>query len=551
MTDSSNPTADENEATHTSEPEARGASAPAEASSEAPAQPSGEAVAATEESTQEASPAASEEAPAAEEAPAPEASAQEAPQETTAQDAPADAPEVAPAEEPPAETAPVAEASEPARAADAQESPAEAPTDAAPQADAAPQESAASAETPAEAKPEEVTPAEPKAEPTLEEILEANPELREVAAAIEARTPVEGKVIGWNKGGFHVTLNGTPAFCPKSQIELGKPKKAASYIDRDLTFRILEIKDAGKRIVVSRSDILREERQALLENLHQAVKSGDPLEGRVSSITEFGAFVDLGGLEGLVHLSQLSRRRVETPRDVVNIGDQVKVKVTKIEKGGERISLSMKALEPDPWQGAADRYPTGGTFTGKILRKTDFGLFVELEDGLEGLVHTSQLPLGKKLEDSEYEIGNEITGWIRDTNPERRRLSLALREVAQTNPWKDIHERFSEGAEIEGQVEQVAKFGVFVMLEPGLTGLLPFSAMQRGPNSTARPPLPGQSIKVQIASIDSKKRRISLAPVGSKLEGTRADYQDYKKNTTTSDSGLGQMAAAFAKLKNG
>ncbi|MEM1247763.1 MAG: S1 RNA-binding domain-containing protein [Acidobacteriota bacterium] len=398
----------------------------------------------------------------------------------------------------------------------------------------------------AEAAPAEA-PAEPAPEPTMEEILAANPQLVEIHAAIESKIPVEGKVIGWNKGGFHVTLGGTPAFCPKSQIELGKPKKAASYVDRSLTFRVIEIKDAGKRVVVSRADILKEQRQQLLQTLSERVLSGEPMTGKVTSITDFGAFVDLGGLEGLVHLSQLSRKRVETPRDVVQIGNEVQVKVTKIEKGGDRISLSMKALEPDPWKNADERYPTGSQFTGKILRKTDFGLFVELEDGLEGLVHTSQLPLGKKLEDSEFEIGNEITGWIRDANPERRRLSLALREVAQTNPWKDVHERFTEGAEVEGQVEQVAKFGVFVMLEPGLTGLLPFSAMQRGPNSTARPPQPGQGIKVQISSIDAKKRRISLAPIGSKLEGTKADYQEYKKSTDTG-TGLGAMAAAFAKL---
>ena len=401
-------------------------------------------------------------------------------------------------------------------------------------------EGAAAATETAEAEPEQ----------TLEEVLATNPQLAEINAAIRSRVPVEGKVIGWNKGGFHVTLNGTPAFCPKSQIELGKPKKASSYIDRNLTFRVLEIKDLGKRIVVSRADILSEQRRALLGALEDHVKSGEPLHGKVSSITDFGAFVDLGGLEGLVHLSQLSRKRVETPRDVVQVGNDVLVKVTKIEKGGERISLSMKALEPDPWKNADERYPTGNQFTGKIMRKTDFGLFVELEDGLEGLVHTSQLPLGKKIEDKDYNVGNEITGWIRDANPERRRLSLALREVATTNPWKDVHERFDEGAEVVGQVEQVAKFGVFVMLEPGLTGLLPFSAMQRGPNSTARPPLPGQDIKVQIASIDAKKRRISLAPLGSKLEGTKADFQDFKKSTTEgTSSGLGQMAAAFAHLK--
>jgi small subunit ribosomal protein S1 len=378
-----------------------------------------------------------------------------------------------------------------------------------------------------------------------------SPELEAILAAHARGERIEGRVIGWNKGGFHVVVNGVPAFCPKSQIELENPKRAAAYVDRTFAFRVLEIKDNGKRVVLTRRQVLLEDRQKNLELLRQKKASGEPIDGKVTSITDFGAFVDVGGLEGLVHLSQLSRRRVESARELVQVGQPVQVKVLKIEKGGERISLSMKALEPDPWNTVTERFGTGSTFEGKVVRKADFGLFVDVGDGIEGLVHTSNLALGKTMDSPEYAEGSAISGWVREVDPERRRLALSLREVAQSNPWADVKSRYGEGAEVEGRVEQVARFGVFVELEPGLTGLLPFSSLPetQGP----RPPRqfqPGEKLQVIVDAIDTKRRRISLAPVGSRLEGTKSDYRDYQKKQTSS-TGLGALAAAFEKLQQG
>ena len=426
---------------------------------------------------------------------------------------------------------------------------------------AAEQESSGDASDIAPAETSEPAPSEETPEATLEAAVARNPQLALVIEANENKARMAGTVIGWNKGGFHVSLSGVPAFCPKSQIELGKPKRAAAYIDREFDFNVLEIKDAGKRIVVSRRHILKADREQLLETLRAKAKSGEPMKGKVTSITDFGAFVDLGGIEGLVHLSQLTRRRIETPQEAVQTGQEVEVRVLKVEKAkqdkgkagsGERISLSMKALEPDPWQSVEERFPVGSEWAGTIARRTDFGFFVDLGNGLEGLVHTSQLALGKSMDDEEYSIGSEIKGWIREADGERRRLSLTQREQAKTNPWKDLIERYSEGSEVDGQVEQTSRFGVFVQLEPGLTGLLPYSSLPRQPG---RPPqrqfTAGQSLRVQISAIDTKRRRLTLSPVGAKLEGTRADLREYqKKQKQSQGSGLGALAAAFAKIQN-
>ncbi|REJ83317.1 MAG: S1 RNA-binding domain-containing protein [Acidobacteria bacterium] len=379
-----------------------------------------------------------------------------------------------------------------------------------------------------------------------------SPELARISAALEAKERVAGKVIGWNKGGFHVAVFGVAAFCPKSQMELANPKKAAAYLDRELEFRIIDIKDDGKRVVVSRVPVLREDRSGILQQLRDKAKSGEPVEGTVRSVTDFGGFVSLGGgLEGLVHRSQITRHRFSEPREVLSTGQSVRVVVLKVEKNGERISLSMKALEPDPWQDVEERAKIGDAFQGTVVRRADFGVFVEVFPGVEGLLHESQLPIGRKLSDDDYSEGKQVEGWIREVDAQRNRLSLSLREVAATDPWKGIHDRYSEGQDAEGMVEQIANFGVFVQLEPGLTGLLPASATGVAAGGRLdRMYRPGSSVKIVIDSIDAKRKRISLALPGAKLEGTKADLRDYQ-NKLKEESGpsLNAMAAAFERLK--
>ena len=262
---------------------------------------------------------------------------------------------------------------------------------------------------------------------------------------LDKKEVVKGKVIGWNKGGFHVVAEGVTAFCPNSEMELGKVRAPKDYLDNTYEFLVLRIEDSGRRVVLSRSKFLHGIRNERRAQARQKVTAGAEITGKVASLTNFGAFVDLGGVQGLVHVSEISRNRVEDPAKVLSVGQQVKVKVLKVEQGGKRVSLSMKALEPDP--------------------------------------------------------------------------------------WKSVTERFSEGSVVQGTVERTASFGAFVMLEPGLTGLLPASAMNLPRDASInRMYSPGKQLPVLVMSIDPRRRRISLALEGSQTEGSRSDFENYKKS---------------------
>ncbi|MCB9377328.1 MAG: S1 RNA-binding domain-containing protein [Holophagales bacterium] len=384
--------------------------------------------------------------------------------------------------------------------------------------------------------------------PTPEDIAGISSEA--VRAAVEAGHPVEGLVIGWNQGGFHVAVDGVTGFCPRSSMELGAPKEPAQYLDKKLVFRVLRVEDKGHRLVLSHASMLREERKQHAEELKLKMTVGSVLQGRVISLTDFGAFVDLGGVEGLIHVSEIKHQRVAHPSDALAVGQEVEAKVIKLASGGDRVSLSMRALEPDPWDGVAERFPTGGTFTGKVLRKTDFGWFVELEPGIEGLLHHSQLLPGMGAEDPRLAAGETLEGWVRESDSKRKRISLTLRETPAHDPWLGVEGRYAEGSMVQGTVEKVERFGAFIALEPGLTGLLPNSEMglPRGANVARVYPV-GKEVKLQIAQVDSRRRRISLTIEGKTLEGSRSDYQAFLKQSRRS-TGLGAMAAALEKLRH-
>ncbi len=377
--------------------------------------------------------------------------------------------------------------------------------------------------------------------------------MAELEQALAGKLPVKGQVIGWNKGGYHVAIGKIAAFCPVSQIEIGNPRSPKQYLDKTFSFLVIEIQKGGRRVVLSRAEALKAEREQRATLVRELLKPGAEVEGRVSSLTSFGAFVDLGGgIEGLVLVSEISRQRVVHPKEVLESGQEVKVSVLKIEKGGQRISLSIKRLEPDPWKGVGKRHPAGSEFTGKILRQTDFGLFVEVEPGLEGLVHTSRLGFGQTLEHEDLQVGNEISGWVHEVESRRRRLSLSLREVVGGNPWQGVNDRYPVGDVVKGRVERLASFGVFIELEPGLTGLLPFAVLGGGGGNPRRQYHAGKEVSVRVLSIDRQKKRISLGTEASKAEGNQQDYRDYMKTQRTESKaggGLSVMAAAFAKLK--
>ena len=330
--------------------------------------------------------------------------------------------------------------------------------------------------------------------------------------AFENAVPVEGKVTGRNKGGYDVSIAGLRAFCPMSQIDLGFPRNVDTYLGKSFLFRITELSEDLDSLVVSRAQVLKDEREAAAGEAWGRVARGMELEGKVKSVRDFGVFVDLGGVDGMVHISELSHRVGARPSQVAKVGDTVKVKVLEADREKGRIALSMKALEPDPWTEVPGRFPAGAAFEGTVARKTDFGVFVELLPGVDGLIHVSQLPPGMKLDDESLAPGAPVRGWVRELDMDRRRLSLTLREVATSDPWVDAAERYPAGTAVEGTVERSANFGVFVQLEPGLTALIPASEsdLPKGADLAATF-VPGSRISATVLTVDPQRKRVSLS----------------------------------------
>jgi small subunit ribosomal protein S1 len=364
----------------------------------------------------------------------------------------------------------------------------------------------------------------------------------------ENRLPVEGKVAARNKGGFDVNVGGLRAFCPLSQISLGKIDNADQFIGQSFEFRVTELSDDGRRIVVSRAALLKEANASKAEETRRNIIPGAELTGTIKTITPFGAFVDLGGIDGLLHVSEMSRRRVTDPKEVVTVGQEVRVKVIKIENDGKRISLSMKDQEPDPWSDVGERYPAGTQFSGRIVRTTDFGLFVEVEPGIDGLVHYSQLPFGVKQGDADIAIGTTVTGWIREVDPSKKRLSLSLREVATRDPWDGAAQRYPAGKVVEGTVDHGGAPGIFVQIEPGLTGLIPNSEISVAPGADpSRAHEAGEKLAVRIMSIDPQRKRISLSHEAAKAAAERDEYVKFAEERGDNESGESAMALAFKR----
>ncbi|HEY3057114.1 MAG TPA: S1 RNA-binding domain-containing protein, partial [Thermoanaerobaculia bacterium] len=356
-------------------------------------------------------------------------------------------------------------------------------------------------------------------------LMKGKASLDQLRSMFENRLPVQGKVSGRNKGGFDISVSGVRAFCPLSQIALGKIENPDAFLNQTYDFRITEMSDDGRRVVVSRAALLKEEAAARAQETRARIVVGAELTGRVKTITPFGAFVDLGGVDGLLHVSEMSRRRVTDPNEMVSVGQELRVKVIKVDSDGKRISLSMKDQEPDPWSDVADRHPAGSQFTGKIVRSTDFGYFVEVEPGLDGLVHLSQLPLGVKPGDASVAIGSTVSGWIREVDPVKKRLSLSLREVAVADPWESAAQKYATGKIVEGTVDHGAAPGVFVQLEPGLTGLIPNSEITVAPGADpSKAFTPGEKVLVRVMSVDTNRKRISLSVDAAKAAAERDEY---------------------------
>ncbi len=354
--------------------------------------------------------------------------------------------------------------------------------------------------------------------------------------AFANEVPVEGKVSGRNKGGYDISIAGIRAFCPMSQIDLAFPRNVDAYLGQTFLFRITELAEDLSSMVVSRAAVLKEERAQQAEQAWSKIEVGAEVEGEVKSIRDFGVFVDLGGVDGMVHVSELSHRFGVRPTEIARIGDTVRVKILEADRDKDRIALSIKALEPDPWVEAAQRFAAGSAFEGAVARKTDFGVFIELIPGVDGLLHVSQLPPGMQSDDPAFERGATVSGWVKDFDVNKRRISLTMREPAQGDPWADAAERYSTGTLVEGVVDRVAAFGVFIELEPGLTALLPASEtdVPRGTDLSTRF-TPGTRVSAAVLSVDPERKRISLSVKKGKESKASKEFRRWSEQRQQSE----------------
>jgi len=324
---------------------------------------------------------------------------------------------------------------------------------------------------------------------------------------------VEGVIFGRVKGGFTVDLDGAVAFLPGSQVDIRPVRDVTPLMDIPQPFQILKMDRRRGNIVVSRRAILEETRAEQRSGLIQTLSEGQIIEGVVKNITDYGAFVDLGGIDGLLHVTDLSYKRINHPSEMINIGDTVKVQIIRINRDTQRISLGMKQLESDPWEGASAKYPVGAKLTGRVTNITEYGAFVELEPGIEGLVHVSEMSWTKKNvhPGKIVSTSQEVEVIVLEVDSEKRRISLGLKQ-AQNNPWDSFAERHPVGTEVEGEVKNATEFGLFIGLDGDVDGMVHMSDIAWGISGEDALNLhrKGEVVKAIVLDVDVEKERISL-----------------------------------------
>jgi small subunit ribosomal protein S1 len=324
---------------------------------------------------------------------------------------------------------------------------------------------------------------------------------------------VDGVIFGRVKGGFTVDLGGAVAFLPGSQVDIRPVRDVTPLMGMSQPFQLLKMDRKRGNIVVSRRSILEETRAEARTGLIQSLSEGQVIDGVVKNITDYGAFVDLGGIDGLLHVTDMSYKRVGHPNEVINIGDTVKVQIIRINRDTQRISLGMKQLESDPWEGAEAKYPVGAKLTGRVTNITEYGAFIELEPGIEGLVHVSEMSWVKKNvhPGKIVSTSQEVDVLVLEVDGEKRRISLGLKQ-AQRNPWEVFGEEHPVGSIVEGEVKNSTEFGLFIGLPGEVDGMVHMSDIAWGVSGEAALALhhKGEMVKAQVLEVDVERERISL-----------------------------------------
>ena len=335
----------------------------------------------------------------------------------------------------------------------------------------------------------------------------------DIKAAYDEGTIVRGTVIKRIKGGLTARIMGVDAFLPGSQVALRQVPNLEKFCGEELDFRVIKLNKRRRNIVVSRRQVLEEARSELKETLIKDLEEGQTRMGIVKNITDFGAFVDLGGIDGLLHITDMSWGRVRHPSQLVSIGDEIEVMVLKFDKDKERISLGTKQLQPFPWEGVAERYPKDAVVKGVVASITDYGAFIELEPGVEGLIHISEMSWTKHVRHPSklLNVGEDIEALVLSVNEEERKISLGIKQTMD-NPWESIEERYPVGSQISGKVRNLTSFGAFVEIEDGIDGLVHISDMSWTKRITHPSEIlsKGDALDVVVLSIDRENHRISL-----------------------------------------
>ena len=367
-----------------------------------------------------------------------------------------------------------------------------------------------------------------------------------LSTAYDSSDVVEGVITGRVKGGLSVNLNGVKAFLPGSQVDLRPVRNLDRMIGESHKFKIIKFNKRRGNIVLSRRALLETERQSLRQKTLEILQEGLVVEGIVKNLTDYGAFIDLGGIDGLLHITDMSWGRVSHPSELFQVGDQVRVRVLKFDVDSERVSLGLKQTQPDPWGDVAARYPIGLRIKGKVVSLADYGAFVELEPGIEGLIHISEMSWTKRVKHPSkvVAIGDEVDVLVLDVDEPNRKISLGMKQI-EPNPWAMLEERYPPGTTVKGAVRNVTNFGVFVGIEEGIDGLVHVSDISwtqkvRDPKDLYKK---GDEVEAMVLKVDIETEKFSLGikqmqrnpwedipgkfPVGTKITGKVTSIADF------------------------